>query len=315
MDLPQKNSLFKPTIIEQISSLGDNCIFVKRDDLLPFSFGGNKARKAVYFFDEILRGGYDSVVTYGSSSSNHCRVIANMACKYGLICYIVSPEEEYTETFNSILVKSFGAKIVKAPLDEISQTIDALMNDLSKISKPYFIQGGGHGNLGTKAYVDAYNEICDWEKENHIYFDYIFHASGTGTTQAGLVCGAVLKGDNKRQIVGISIARPNPRGKQVVEQSVQDYLESVNYDGEVPNIIFDDSYICGGYGKHTPEIKETIHQMLCQNGIPLNATYTGKAFWGMTEFIKKNNIKNKNILFVHTGGSPLFFNDIKEKFL
>ncbi len=311
MDLPQKNSLFTPTIIEQISSLGDNCIFVKRDDLLPFSFGGNKARKAVYFFDEILRGGYDSVVTYGSSSSNHCRVIANMACKYGLICYIVSPEEEYTETFNSILVKSFGAKIIKAPLDKISQTIDTLIDDLSADSKPYFIAGGGHGNLGTKAYVDAYNEICDWEKTNDIYFDYIFHASGTGTTQAGLVCGAAINGDTNRQIVGISIARQNPRGKDVVTQSVSNYLESVGFKGDMPNVNFTDSYICGGYSKHTPEIKEVIHQMLCKNGIPLNATYTGKAFWGMTEFIKQNNIKDKNILFINTGSAPLFFDDIE----
>ncbi len=299
------------SVIYGIGNISENNLYIKRDDLLPFSFGGNKARKAQYFFDEILRGGYDAVVTYGSSSSNHCRVVANMACKYGLACFIVSPEEEYKETFNSILVEKFGAKIIKAPLDKISQTIDALMNDLSADSKPYFIVGGGHGNLGTKAYVDAYNEICDWEKENDIYFDYIFHASGTGTTQAGLVCGAALKGDNKRQIVGISIARQNPRGKQVVKQSVQDYLESINYDGEVPNIIFDDSYICGGYAKSNPKIKECVSEMLCKNGIPLNTTYTGKAFWGMTEFIKQNNILNKNILFINTGSVPLFFDDIE----
>ena len=30
-----------------------NNIYIKRDDLFPFSFGGNKARKAVNFFKEI----------------------------------------------------------------------------------------------------------------------------------------------------------------------------------------------------------------------------------------------------------------------
>ena len=46
------------------------------------------------------------------------------------------------------------------------------------------------------------------------------------------------------------------------------------------------------------------------NGMPLNKTYTGKAFWGMTEYIKKNDIKHKNILFINTGGAPLFFDDL-----
>ena len=45
-------------------------------------------------------------------------------------------------------------------------------------------------------------------------------------------------------------------------------------------------------------------------GIPLDATYTGKAFMGMTEYITENMIKNKNILFIHTGGTPLFFDCI-----
>ena len=72
--------------------------------------------------------------------------------------------------------------------------------------KPYFIQGGGHGNIGTQAYVDAYQEIVQFEKETGIYFDYIFHTSGTGTTQAGLVCCQIINGD-KRHIIGISNAR------------------------------------------------------------------------------------------------------------
>ena len=309
----QKNLLFTPTIIEKIDSTSKNHIYIKRDDLIPFSFGGNKARKAMYFFDEILSGGYDTVVTYGSSSSNHCRVVANMALKYGLGCYIVSPEEEYKETFNSILVKSFGAKTIKAPIDKISETIDALMEDLCKTCKPYFIQGGGHGNIGTKAYVDAYEEICDYEKANNIYFDYIFLASGTGTTQAGLVCGAALNGHADRKIIGISIARQNPRGKEVVQQSVTDYLKSVDFKGKIPEVNFVDSYICGGYAKYNQEIKKCISEIISKNGIPLNATYTGKAFWGMTEYIKKNSITNKNILFIHTGGCPLFFDDLEVK--
>lgn len=60
-----------------------NKLYIKRDDLVPYSFGGNKARKGVLFFEEIEKGGYDCVVTYGSSHSNHCRIISNMAAARG----------------------------------------------------------------------------------------------------------------------------------------------------------------------------------------------------------------------------------------
>lgn len=299
------------TPITYLYEFRKNKVFIKRDDLLPFSFGGNKARKAELFFREILKGPYDCVVTYGSGSSNHCRVVANLSAKYNLKCYIVSAEEAYTETVNSILVSKFGANIVKAPLNEVSLTIDALLSDLSKEHSPYFIQGGGHGNIGTQAYVNAYNEICKYEDEYGISFDYIFLASGTGTTQAGLVCGAAVKGHMERRIVGISIARRNPRGAQVVDQSIRDYLNEENYHGAVPNVIFDDSYVCGGYGKYNDEVADCVNKMIEKHGIPMSTTYTGKAFWGMEEYIRKNEISKKNILFLHTGGVPLFFDDLK----
>ena len=235
-----------------------------------------------------------------------------MCAKHGLDCYIVSPEEDYHPTINSKIVEKFGAKIIKTPLESVSNTIDALMKNLIKEVKPYFIPGGGHGNIGTQAYVNAYNEICEYEKTNNIYFDYIFLASGTGTTQAGLVCGAVLNNDYKRKIIGISIARKNPRGINVVKESVDEYLGENNFCGEIPQIIFDDSYICDGYGKYNSDILKCIEEMMKKEGIPLNRTYTGKAFWGMTKYIEESKIENKNILFLHTGGAPLYFDDLGE---
>ena len=77
-------------------------------------------------------------------------------------------------------------------------------------------------------------------------------------------------------------------------------------------MIFDDSYICGGYGKYNDEIINTIKEVMQKEGIPLNTTYTGKAFWGMKEYLQKHKIVGKRVLFIHTGGTPLFFDDLKE---
>ncbi|AKG03773.1 1-aminocyclopropane-1-carboxylate deaminase [Salimicrobium jeotgali] len=302
-------SNFSPnTPIQRISN-DTNKIFVKRDDLYPVSFGGNKARKAINFFEEIDKGHFDCVLTYGSSSSNHCRVIANMCASRGLPCFIVSPNEGET-TYNSKMFEWFGAKIIKCNISKVKETINHTLSQLQEQGYiPYFIQGGGHGNLGTKAYVEVYNEIVDYESETGVQFDYIFHASGTGTTQAGLVCGKHLNQDYDRKIIGISIARNLSRGKQVIHESVENYFQ--NADGlslpEKKEIIFDDSFTMGGYGIMNKEIKSTIKETLFKEGLPLDPTYTGKAFLGMNKYLDRERIFNKNVLFIHTGGTPLFF--------
>jgi len=304
---------FGPTQIQRLDeNLNGNKFYIKRDDLIPVSFGGNKARKAVLFFNDIFSKGADCVVTYGSSSSNHCRIISNIAASKGLPCYIISPLENSSQTFNRKMVQIFGAKVILCPVSEIKDKISEQLEVLKLQGyNPYFIQGGGHGNLGTQAYVDAYNEIKAFENNTGIHFDYIFFASGTGTTQAGLICGQIINGDDKR-IVGISIARKNPYGKQVVLDSVNEFL--LNKDIEkikLDDIYFFDDYVLDGYGSYNPSIIKTIKKVLIQNGIPMDSTYTGKAFYGMEEYVKKNEISGKNILFIHTGGVPLFFDNLE----
>ena len=41
--------------------------------------------------------------------------------------------------------------------------------------------------------------------------------------------------------------------------------------------------------------------------MPLDPTYTGKAFWGMQDYLNRKCITGKKVLFIHTGGTPLFF--------
>lgn len=298
------------TLVVPLSgNYGLNKLYMKRDDMIPFSFGGNKARKAAEFYKEIKKTDIDVVMTYGSNSSNHCRIIANMAAAMGLSCHIISPEENREILYNTKLVEQFGAGIETCPVSQVAQTIDSRIQAYEKEGrKPYFITGGGHGNPGTESYVKAYREIEKWEQENGIHFDYIFHASGTGTTQAGLVCGQLLSGDKDRKIVGISIAREKVRGREVVKDSIREYLggEFARLYRE-DSLIFTDKYRYGGYGAYTDEIKSTIDIVMKQEGIPMDTTYVGKAFYGMLQYLRDNQINDKKILFIHTGGAPLYF--------
>lgn len=299
------------TPIQDLGEFKGNYLWMKREDLIPFSFGGNKARKAQLFFIEIDKGDYDCVVTYGSSSSNHCRVVVNECCRREMPCYIISPEEASEETFNSYLMELLGADIIRVPVSDVHETIKSVIDELEgEGKKPYFIEGGGHGSIGTEAYVQCYQEIKEYEKKNNIHFDYIFFASGTGTTHAGLVCGQLLSGDC-RKIIGISIARKNPRGRDVVIDSIRSYMGDRASENEIQKeAIFIDDYT-SGYGKEDQRVISTIEVVLRNYGIPLDKTYTGKAFMGMTEYIKE--ISGKNILFIHTGGTPLFFDALRRR--
>ena len=299
------------TIIQDLGEYQGNRLWMKREDLLPSSFGGDKARKARLFFREIDKGDYDCVVTYGSGSSNHCRVVANECCRRGLGCFVISPLEASEPTFNSQMAELFGAQITTVPVSQVHDTIEGKLGELRAAGrKPFFIEGGGHGNIGTEAYVQCYREIKEQEEKLGVHFDEIFFASGTGTTQAGLVCGQILHGD-KRKIVGISIARKNPRGRDVVLDSIRSYLGDKAMEDEIQEkTVFIDDYT-SGYGQQDVMVKYTMETILKTYGIPLDATYTGKAFMGMTEYIKR--IEGKNVLFIHTGGTPLFFDALRRK--
>lgn len=292
----------------KIGPIQQNEIYIKRDDLIPYSFGGNKVRKAMLFFQEIEKGNYDTVVTYGSSSSNHCRIIANMAAARGMHCHIISTESD-ENAVNRKMVALFRADITVCDVTDVAQTIARVMNDYSANGrKAYFIQGGGHGNIGTRAYDLTFDEIAAYEQEQRIAFDYIFHASGTGTTQAGLICGK-RRCHSAAKIVGISIARRNPRGGQIVSDSVKAYCGTEAED----DLIFVDDYICGGYGNRSKDVDMTIERILTQYGIPLDPTYTGKAFWGMEQYIKLHQLTQKKILFIHTGGTPIFYDWMRKR--
>ena len=87
----------------------DANIYIKRDDLIGFSFGGNKVRIAAQYLEDMRSKGCDCMIAYGSTRSNMCRVAANMCCGENIPCYVVtalSEGEELKDTFNSIRVSN-----------------------------------------------------------------------------------------------------------------------------------------------------------------------------------------------------------------
>jgi len=284
----------------------DNKIYIKRDDLLPFSFGGNKVRIALEFIADMKNQGKDCIVGYGNSRSNLSRALANLCYQLEIPCHIISPADEdgtHIDTYNSKMALACNAEFHYCRKTNVKASVERVLKELrDKGLNPYYIYGDstGKGNehIPLLAYVKVYEDI-------KAQFDYIFLATGTGMTQGGLLAGKAIHGGDEK-IVGISVARSSMQETSVLKNSLECFstrVQKIDY-GEI-NV--QDEYLCNGYGTYNRQIEKTIHQQLTCNGMPLDPTYTGKAFWGMREYIKKNKIVGKKILFIHTGGTPLFF--------
>ena len=126
--------------------------------------------------------------------------------------------------------------------------MDMAMENLKKEGyNPYYVVGGGHNLPGGTCFVEAVEELkrqCDAMGYKP---DYVFLASGTGSTQAGIVVGLDLVGWSDVKCIGISVARQKERGTQVIAEFAnmlaahygmpQDYEEK---------IIFTADYLMGG---------------------------------------------------------------------
>lgn len=294
-----------------------NNIFIKREDLYPFSFGGNKVKIGKEFLKDALNKGCDTVISYGSYISNLNRAIVSLCKKNNLDCFLVVPSENEKEIFNFNkklnLLNISEKNIYKCSKNNVANTLENLIQKLKFEGKnPYYINGSiyGEGNEKTAilAYEKCYREILEYEINNNIYFDYIFLATGTGMTQSGLILGKIKNNDKNRKIIGISVAREKIKGIEAIKKYLKSSLSNEEIDER--DIEFLDQYIAGGYGKFSEGIIKKIKEMYQEEGIPLDLIYTGKAFYGMEKYLEEENIKGKNILFIHTGGTPLFFNNI-----
>lgn len=305
-------------IVKSRNNKWHNNIFIKREDLYPVAFGGNKARIAEVLIEDARIKKCNHIVSYGSVNSNMNRAVSILCSTNQMNCTIICPEDNnLEETTNNTLISNIcGAHMVKCLKTNVAETVEQVCTKIKKNGEePYYIYGDkfGKGNevLTSKVYIDVYNEIVEQEKKAGIKFDYIFCATGTGMTQAGLIVGNHMN-EKKHNIVGISIARTKDREIPILTEKVENFyriMESEPFHSD--EVVLYDKVIGEGYGQANNELLQTIKSELLVDGIPLDDTYTGKAFMGMLDYIKEYNIHNKNILFIHTGGTPLFFDKLQ----
>lgn len=296
----------KDIIIEKQKICGrDICIV--RDDLFPATGGGGiKSRKSTYYEEAMRTGGYNACVTTGGIQSNHNRAIALMCAKNGWKCHLVyhgTYERFEAEKGNALIARKSGASMEFVEADMIGATMDSAMKRLKVEGyHPMYIHGGGHDIPGGVALVEAVKALKEKCDKTGYKPQYIFHASGTGSTQAGIAVGLDIVGWSDVKLIGISVARQKDRGTQVIEEFANTLARHFDIDKDYRGKIeFNTDYLCGGYENYSSNMAIYLDKEMRQTGIPFDTTYSGKAFYGMMDYLQKNDIHG-NVLFWHTGG-------------
>ena len=319
---PRRRYTEGTTPIEKLSNFskefdGPN-IFIKRDDLLGLTAGGNKTRKLEFLVAEALSVGADTLITCGAVQSNHCRLTLSAAVKEGLRCRLVL-EERVADSYNpeasgnNFLFRLLGVekiKVVPGGSDMMKEMQNVADELIAESRKPYIIPGGGSTPLGALGYVACAEEILAQAFEKGIKFDCVVCASGSAGTHAGLITG--FCGNNSLiPVIGINVSRTKEDQEKLVYDLVQKTVDYIGIKSKISKdaVVCYDEYVGPGYSLPTSEMAEAVRMLAGTEGILLDPVYTGKAMAGLIGLIRKGGVfkKNDNVLFVHTGGSPALY--------
>lgn len=311
-----------PTPIHHLArlghKLGNSNLYIKRDDLTGLALGGNKVRKLEYLLADALSKEADSIILSAAAQSNMVRMTAAGCAKLGLETYAVlrSMDENPPIEGNLLLDTLFGAHISLIPtLDPYSklsvETMQKIEESLIAQGKhPYIIDLRYHSApIAALGYFSAVEELDKQFLAFERYPSHLFLATGSGSTQAGLLLGIMVK-KLPIKVIGISVQKESdwmrPRIMEKLKETAT--LLSIEMNLTENDIIVDDRWIGESYAIPTDEAQQAIQLAAKFEGLILDPVYSGKAFSGLIGWIKEYpELMNEVIVFLHSGGVPALF--------
>ena len=326
--MPRKPLGFFPTPLYRLDAMSEELgvnLWIKRDDFTGSNlFGGNKTRKLEFLIGKAVSDGAECVFTYGATQSNHAMQTAWAAAKNGLkpILYLaaVVPPDPDDFKANLLLDGIYGAEIHIVDLEEGESFADAERRSfqmgkdhIARLAeqgiKSYDIPMGGANEYGTLGYVNAMVELAEQMKGAELHFDHLYHSTGSGGTMAGIVAGRNLLGLDM-QIHSVTAMEVDEKYAARAARNANGALDLIGAAVRVSedDFIIDQNHYGPGYECPSEEATEAIQLLARKEGILVDPVYSGKAFAGLIADVRSGHIPaGSNVLFVHTGGSTVFF--------
>ena len=309
---------FYPTPLHRLDRLSrqlDVEIYLKREDCSGFSpFGGNKIRKLEYLLGDALAKGCDHVITFGAVQSNHAMQTVAGCRKLGLtpllfLRKVVEPDRDARA--NLLLDAIMGAKTVIADSREAAEALAA--EQVRRLERAghrcYVIPGGGASPVGSTGFIDAFCELADQLANGGVKADYLFHATGSGGTLAGLVAGKKLLGSSLK-IVSVAVGEKDAGYLSKVLTLSGETLANLGFSIPVTaaDVDIDHGFYRPGYEIPNTAASSAIRLLAEAEGILLDPVYTGKAFAGLLQHITSGKIRRgSRVVFLHSGGALALF--------
>lgn len=318
-DFPRIPLATLPTPLERLERLGDTLglrLWMKRDDYTGLGGGGNKVRKMEFLMPEAVRQRADVVITTGGHQSNHARIVAAAARRFGMESLLVlRGAAPCVWQGNLLLDRLLGATVdflgYEEYLEQISGRIEAHVDRLRMAGRrPYVIPLGGATAEGALGYVAAVEELAgQWSGIGGPPPDYVVVAGGSAGTLAGLLVGLQQTWPETR-LVGVSVAWP---AEQVRERTLHLAAQTRELLGwhEVAvgdALVVSDEFVGERYAVPTAGGVAAIRRIAALEGILLDPVYTGKAMDGLISMAERGLLeRSSRVVFVHTGGLPSLF--------
>lgn len=309
------NILHLPTPLEKLENvskdLGIN-LYCKRDDLTNLATGGNKLRKLEYFLKDALDKGATMLITEGGCQTNHGRLTAAVAAKYGLKCAIITEDEYPGEISANLLLDGMMDCPVYFEKDMESGR-KAVIDKYEKAGeKVYYVPMGGSNELGILGYYECAMELDKQAKEMGIDDAIVVSTIGSMGTYMGLLLGT-LNENLSLKVKGINVLPYTGDGDfdENLEKALFEYYDKIkkfyNLDLDLTkeDLDIETKYIHGAYNNCVDSVRETMYYLARKEAIIIDPCYTGKTFEGIVDLVKSGKIKpNSNVIFMHTGGLP-----------
>lgn len=311
-----------PTPLQFLPNLSralDRDVFIKRDDELGFGLGGNKTRKLEYELAHAQALRAHKIVTFGGLQSNHARLTAANAVRLSMEPHLFYFAKRPASLQGNLLLNQIlGAHLHFVPFGkggDGSATIESTIRlvklvAFAYVGAHYFVPVGGHSVRGALGYARAAFELDEQARALGIGNAQVIVAAGTGGTLAGLVAGCALCGSALR-VTAIDIGRlwKNFRASiaNLATQTCAHLGQPVTFRAQ-DVILVEERYVGDAYAVFTPECGTAVETLARQEGIFLDPVYTGKAFAGMLDMVRRDELKrDAPIIFLHTGGAPGLF--------
>ena len=289
-------------------------VWIKRDDMLGLTPGGNKTRKLEFLVADALAQGADTLITCGAPQSNHCRATLSAAVKEGMKCRFVIEERvpnsyKLEASGNNFLFRLMGVEaitVVPAGTNML-QAMQVVAADLSKDNrKGYIVPGGGSNAIGGLGYVACAQELQQQFFEQGVQIDKIVVGSGSSGTHGGLLAG-FLGNHINIPLIGIGVSRDPVDQDPLVHKEAQAVADLLGLNITVPPeaVVSLGDWWRPKYSVPNHAMVEAVQMLARTEAILLDPVYTGKIMAGLIGLARQGYFgKDENVLFIHTGGAP-----------